>query len=239
MEGRDVARFARELRERIEGQGAAALERVDWAERFWGLGFRMDCGHSYEERYDIALHDVRGLRRELARIDDVQTLGDACFSQCRYITHWAMGPCDDLVEWLGVALARLEELAGNIAGGAPVVVAYRFAGDVERAVRDFCERALPGEPVPWRVEYGVRELGACDAYVDEVECLLEMRTGDVCLGFTVTQTAWRHDWQEPEDLAPEIGDVHAERVAYDEETGDDVELAWDDEAGAWRRASDR
>ena len=95
-------------------QGAAALERVDWAERFWGLGFRMDCGHSYEERYGIALHDVRGLRRELSRIDDVQTLGDACFSQCRYITHWAMGPCDDPVEWLGVALARLEELAGGV-----------------------------------------------------------------------------------------------------------------------------
>ena len=89
MEGRDVARFARELRERIEGQGAAALDRFDWADRFWGLGFRMDCGHSYEERYGLALHDARGLRRELARIDDVQTLGDACFSQCRYITHWA------------------------------------------------------------------------------------------------------------------------------------------------------
>ena len=74
----------------------------------------MDCGHSYEERYDIALHDVRGLRRGLSRIDDVQVLGDACFSQCRYITHWAMGPCDELVEWLGVALARLEELAGGV-----------------------------------------------------------------------------------------------------------------------------
>lgn len=114
MEGRDVARFAHELRERIEERGAAALDRFDWAERFWGLGFRMDRGHSYEERYDIALHDVRGLRRGLSRIDDVQTLGDACFSQCRYITHWAMGPCDDLVEWLGVALARLEELAGGV-----------------------------------------------------------------------------------------------------------------------------
>ena len=114
MEGRDVARFARELREGIEGRGAAALDRLDWAERFRGLGFRMDCGHSYEERYGIALHDVRGLRNELSRIDDVQTLGDACFSQCRYITHWAMGPCDDLVEWLGVALARLEELAGEL-----------------------------------------------------------------------------------------------------------------------------
>lgn len=59
-----------------------------------------------------------------------------------------------------------------------------------------------------------------------------MRTGDVSLGFTVTQTTWRHDWQEPGDLAPAIGDVRADRVAYDEKTGDDVELVWDDGAGA-------
>lgn len=79
MEGRDVVRFARELKERVEERGVAALERTDWADRFWGLGFRMDCGYSYKERCGLALHDVRSLRRELARIDDVQTLGDACF----------------------------------------------------------------------------------------------------------------------------------------------------------------
>lgn len=239
MEGRDVARFAHELREKIEGRGAVALERTDWAERFWELGFKMDCGHSYEERYGLALHDVQGLRHKLACIDDLQTLGDACFSQCRYITHWAMGSCDEQVEWLGVALARLEELADGVADGAPVVVAYRFAGAVERAVRDFCGRALPGEPVPWRVEYCVRETAACDACADEIECLLEMRTGDVSLGFTVTRTAWRFDWQEPEDLTPVIGDVHAERVVFDEETGDNIELAWDDRTGVWRRVGER
>lgn len=239
MEGRDVARFARELRGRLEEQGASALEQFDWAGRFWDLGFKMDCGHSYEERYGIALHDARSLRRELGRIDDVQTLGDACFSQCRFITHWAMGPCDERVEWLEVALARLEELAGSVTGSAPAVVAYRFADAVERAVRDFCGRALPGEPVPWRVEYSVRDHEACDAYVDEIDCLLEMRSGDVSLGFTVTQTAWRGDWQRPEDLAPTIGDVHAVRTVCDEEAGDDVDLVWDDEAGAWRRAGAR
>lgn len=234
MEGRDVARFARELREGIEERGAAALEGTDWAERFWGLGFNMDCGRSYEERYGLALRDVQGLRRGLSRMDDLQALGDACFSQCRYITHWAMGSCDEQVEWLVAALTRLEELAGAVTGGAPAVVAYRFAGAVERAVRDFCERALPGEPVPWRVEYSVREAQACDAYVDEVECLLAMRAGDVSLGFTVTQTAWRCVSQKPENLAPVISGVCANRVVCDEETGDDVELAWDDEAGAWR-----
>lgn len=111
MEPHDVAEYARKLRLAIEERGAAALERDDWAERFRELGFKMDCGHSYEERYGLALHDVRGLRRELDCIEDIQTLGDACFSQCRYITHWAMGSCDEQIEWLEVALARLEEIA--------------------------------------------------------------------------------------------------------------------------------
>lgn len=64
MEGRDVARFARELRERIEERGAAALERADWAERFRRLGFRMDCGHSYEERYEVTYNFLRTLTAE-------------------------------------------------------------------------------------------------------------------------------------------------------------------------------
>lgn len=239
VEGRNVVWFARELREGIEERGATALERTAWAERFWGLGFNMDCGHSYEERYGLALRDVRGLRRELSRVDDLQTLGGACFSQCRCITNWAMDSCDERVEWLEVALAGFEELAGVVTGGAPVVVAYRFAGAVERAVRDFCERALPVDPVPWRVEYSVHEAQTCDAYVDEVKRLLAMRTGNVSLGFTVAQTMWRCDSQEPEDLAPVIGDVRADYVVFDEESGEEVELAWDAEAGVWGRACER
>lgn len=75
MELHDVAKYARKLRLAIEERGAVALERDDWAVRFRELGFEMDCGHSYEELYGLALYDAQGLRRELERIDDVQTLG--------------------------------------------------------------------------------------------------------------------------------------------------------------------
>ena len=102
MEPHNVAKYARKLRLAIEERGAAALERDDWAARFQEFGFEMDCGHSY---------DAQGLRRELARIDNVQTLGNAVFSQCRYITHWSMGPCERELDWLEIALGRLEELA--------------------------------------------------------------------------------------------------------------------------------
>ena len=57
------------------------------------------------------MYDAQGLRRELARIDDVQTLDNAVFSRCRYITHWSMGPCERELDWLAIALGRLEELA--------------------------------------------------------------------------------------------------------------------------------
>lgn len=59
----------------------------------------------------LALGDLRGLKRELGRIDDVQTPGSAVFSQCHCITHGAMGGCERKVDWPIVALGRLEELA--------------------------------------------------------------------------------------------------------------------------------
>lgn len=111
MEPHDVAKYARKLRLAIEERGAAALEREDWASHFRELSFEMDCGRSYEELYGLALHDTQGLRRELALIDDAQTLGNAVFSQCWYITHWSMGPCEQELDWLEIALGRLEELA--------------------------------------------------------------------------------------------------------------------------------
>ena len=58
MEPHNVAKYARKLRLAIEERGAAALERDDWAARFQEFGFEMDCGHSYEELYGLALHDA-------------------------------------------------------------------------------------------------------------------------------------------------------------------------------------
>lgn len=94
METHDVAKYARKLRLAIEKSGAVALGRDDRAARFRELGFEIDCGHSYKELYGLALYDARGLKRGLARIADAQTLGNAVFLQCRYITHWSMAPCE-------------------------------------------------------------------------------------------------------------------------------------------------
>ncbi|WP_455138811.1 hypothetical protein [Thermophilibacter sp.] len=113
----DLLAFAHELREILEEQGVRALMgRFDWAQRFWGLGFEMDCGRSFEQRYGLRLGDAQELSHELNRIDDVRALGNAVFSQCRYITHWSYSPENESVDWLLQALERLEELvAGPVA----------------------------------------------------------------------------------------------------------------------------
>lgn len=232
MNRRAVRAFARGFREELECRGIVALERFDWAGGFSGLGFEMDCGRPYEEAYGLSLGSARDIGEELSQVDDMAMLGNAIFSQCRYLTHWSYGYGEEDVAWLAAALGRLEELAspGNASG---MVVAYRFEDVVEGAVRSFCERALPDEEPPALVEYGVRETGALDAYVDEVSCAIGLPGGDVDLTLEVVQTAWRHPGQTPGNLAPAVASVRAERVVEDDETGDEVTLAWDDERGRW------
>lgn len=77
----------RELRQRLERMGVEGLWGYDWAGRFWALGFEMDCGHSFNDATGLLLGDERGLARVLESIIDVGLLGDAAFSQCRYITR--------------------------------------------------------------------------------------------------------------------------------------------------------
>lgn len=89
------------------------LEDYDWAEKFWALGFEMDCGHSFNLATGLLLGDEHGLSHVLDSIVDVKLLGDAVFSQCRRITHWAYAAEGESVGWIVMALARMEELTGE------------------------------------------------------------------------------------------------------------------------------
>ncbi len=106
-----MARFAREFRLRLERMGVDGLWGYDWAERFWALGFEMNCGRSFNNATGLLLGDERGLARVLGSIDDMRLLGDAAFSQCRYITHWSFAPEREDVGWIVSVLGRMEELA--------------------------------------------------------------------------------------------------------------------------------
>lgn len=71
----------------------------------------MDCGHSFNNATGLLLGDERGLDRVLGDVDDVRLLGDAAFSQCRYITHWAYSLEHESVGWIVRVLGRMEELS--------------------------------------------------------------------------------------------------------------------------------
>ena len=207
MNKNDIAKFAYEFRTLLKEYSANALEFFNWAERLDDLGFEMDCGHSFVDKYDIFLGDDYAFKCNARRIDDIQTLGKAIFSQCRYMTHWSTSPENGSVNWLILALKRLEELATNNSYSMPAIITYRFAEIVTATIKDFCKRALLNEPLPWRVNYDVHSIDACDATIDEIYCSIEMGKGDVDLSFEVIQTTWGFVGQNPSKREPRISDL--------------------------------
>lgn len=77
------------------------------------LGFEMDCGNSLEAAFpnSNALNDNAALKRIIGKVD-LQTLGNAIFSQWRWWNHWSMAPMNDEdFQWFVIAFSRLAELA--------------------------------------------------------------------------------------------------------------------------------
>lgn len=77
------------------------------------LGFEMDGGKSLEEAFPgiNAFRDNAELERIIKQID-MQTLGNAIFSQWRYWNHWSMSPMrEEDFQWFVITFGRLAELA--------------------------------------------------------------------------------------------------------------------------------
>lgn len=82
----------------------------DFAERCFALGFEMDCGKSFCEKYAQAFNDYHELDKIIEEINDPKFLGSAIFSQWRYITHWSYGASlleDEYRKWFIIAFKRL------------------------------------------------------------------------------------------------------------------------------------
>lgn len=93
------------------------LELVDhfMADDCAALGFEMDCGHAFSEKYGKATNDFEALERVIGQITDIPLLGSAIYSQWRYFNHWAYSG-EEILEpqnraWFTIALSRLGELA--------------------------------------------------------------------------------------------------------------------------------
>ncbi len=81
------------------------------------LGFIMDCGKSFIDRYPKAFNDYRILEDIIDNVDDMKMLGSAIYSQWRYYNHWAYNSADILKtqnrKWFVLAFNRLASLTGE------------------------------------------------------------------------------------------------------------------------------
>lgn len=81
-----------------------------FADKCFSLGFKMDTGVSFLEKFPKAFDNVEELDKIIDRVDDAHFLGTAIFSMWRYITHWSYcsHPLDpEFRPWFISAFGRL------------------------------------------------------------------------------------------------------------------------------------
>lgn len=79
------------------------------------LGFEMDCGHAFSERYGDASYSDKALSAIIKDVTDIDLLGSAIYSRWRYFNHWAYSAAEilepDNRAWFVLALSRLAQLS--------------------------------------------------------------------------------------------------------------------------------
>ena len=81
------------------------------------LGFKMDCGKAFAEKYGEAVYDSDALSKIIDDVTDIPPLGSAIYARWRYFSHWAYMP-EEILEpenrwWFILALNRLAVLSGG------------------------------------------------------------------------------------------------------------------------------
>lgn len=93
------------------------IELVDhyMADDCKALGFTMDTGSSFKNKYKIAAGDTSSLYSVIDQVTDISVLGNAIYSIWRYFNHWAYDAKEIMEpknrEWFIIALLRLGELS--------------------------------------------------------------------------------------------------------------------------------
>lgn len=114
---KQIYEFAVKWYDKFSDKKINYIELVDhyMADDCEALGFVMDCGHAFSEKYGNAVNDFEALERIIGQITDIPLLGSAIYSQWRYFNHWAYSG-EEILEpqnraWFTIALSRLSELA--------------------------------------------------------------------------------------------------------------------------------
>lgn len=111
--------FAVKWCDKFRDQNVNYIELVDhWlADDCDALGFDMDCGHAFSEKYGNAVNNHEALDRIIDDVTDIPLLGSAIYSQWRYFNHWAYTGVEILEPqnraWFILALSRLAMLSGD------------------------------------------------------------------------------------------------------------------------------
>lgn len=109
--------FAQKWLGKFGDQNINYVELVDHfiADDCEDLGFKMDCGNGFEEKYGEAVSDNDVLVKVIASVTDILLLGSAIYSRWRYFNHWAYDAAEILEPnsraWFVTALSRLKELS--------------------------------------------------------------------------------------------------------------------------------
>ena len=114
---KQIYEFAVKWHDKFRDKKINYIELVDhyMADDCEALGFEMDCGHAFSEKYGDAAHDCKALGAIINHVNDISLLGSAIYSRWRYFNHWAYS-CDEILEpqnraWFTTALNRLADLA--------------------------------------------------------------------------------------------------------------------------------
>ena len=114
---KQIQKFAAKWYGKFSDKKINYIELVDhyMADDCEALGFVMDCGHAFSEKYGNAANNFEALEDIVGEITDIPLLGSAIYSQWRYFNHWAYSG-EEILEpqnraWFTMALSRLGELA--------------------------------------------------------------------------------------------------------------------------------
>ena len=116
---KQVHEFAVKWCDKFRDQKTNYIELVDHylADDCEALGFEMDCGHTFSEKYGDAASDNEALDKIIDDVDDIPLLGSAIYSRWRYFNHWAYSGAEVLEPknraWFILALSRLALLTGD------------------------------------------------------------------------------------------------------------------------------
>ena len=114
---KDINDFALKWLDKFDDENIDCYEMIDHylADDCETLGFKMDCGKAFSEKYGEASYRYEILKRFINEIDDEYLLGSAIYSRWRYFNHWAYDAKEILESknrnWFILALSRLEELS--------------------------------------------------------------------------------------------------------------------------------